>query len=87
MTHASGWPPTFDWQLPPGHWLFTLQLAPTFVPPTHSFMDAQPVSALQPWNVAFGPQNCSNGPPAHSPSLPAAQVPPGHSEAALQFAF
>ena len=81
-------PPTFDWHTPPPeHCDATLQLAPTLVPPTHAFADAQPASVAQPWNVAFGPQNCSFGPPAHVPSLPAAQVPLGHSELLLQFAF
>src|SRR5205085_6945691 len=64
-----------------------LQAAPTLVPPTHALAEAQLASLEQPVNVAFGPQNCSDGPPAHSPSLPAAQVPPGHSEAELQLAF
>jgi len=57
------------------------------VPPTHAFIEAQSLLAAQPWNVAFGPQNCSNGPAWHVPSFPAAQVPPGHCDAALQFAF
>lgn len=85
--HASGVPPTFDWQLPPGHCDATLQFAPGLVPPTHAFSDAQSLFAAQPWNVPLGPQNCSNGPPVQIPASPVMHDPPGHSEAALHVAF
>ena len=84
MVHASAVPPTFDWQLPPGHDEAPLQAAPALLPPTHALDDAQSAFELQPWNVAFGAQYCSNGPPEHSPSFPAVHVPPGQSDATLQ---
>jgi len=43
-------------------------------------------SAVQLLNVADGPQNCSNGPPWHSPSYPAPHDPPGHSLLTVQAA-
>jgi hypothetical protein len=64
-----------------------LHAAPTLVPPTHAFDDAQSVSDEHPWNVAFGPQNCSNGPPPHVPLFAATQVLPGHSELTVQSAL
>jgi len=59
-----------DAHVPPGHCAAVLHGRPALVPPLHVVNEAQSAFVEQPANVASGPQNCSNGPPLHSPSFP-----------------